>query len=179
MGTIPFFAGAWPSEGSRSESGSTLRAPRHSRARCVLAGVLLAGGAALAGCGTDVKDMLQEESATFWEDQMVLEQADARGLEHDLYRIEARKHEACSFLTEAMSQRVRAGGDSGFIESAWQDVRQLMVEVFPVARVERCAEAHDEYDAEIALLEQRLERQEANQAAPPVSATPIRLTASP
>lgn len=111
----------------------------------------------LAGCGTSVTALLQENSALLWHAEDVIgaaEQLD-RGLEEPVYDAEAAKHKACQFLTDATAKRMLAL-ETPFFEQFGSDLGQLLVLILPVGRVERCAAAQKHYKETIAILCQDL-----------------------
>jgi hypothetical protein len=117
--------------------------------RCLAAALCLA----LAGCGTSIKGLLEEESALVWQSEPVVAAAEAegRGREETLYDAEAARHQACEKIIEAVRQKRDEGGGS-LGQRFWSDFRQLSALLVPIPSVERCAEAQDLYKDELARL---------------------------
>ncbi len=136
--------------------GSSARA---GRAWVAARGPLLAVAAALAlaACGTDVKQMMQRDSETFWQDQHIVRLGEAEGLAQvqQVYAAEAAKEDACTPITEAAGERM-AAGHASYWGDVWAGMRESLVALVPVPSVERCAEAHRRYASEIRGLCRRL-----------------------
>ena len=115
--------------------------------------------AILVGCGTDVKNLLADDSRASWQAYSAVEQAEALdlGLEKSVYDAEAVKDEACGPIYAAAADKFGSGILS-FWDQLWSDLVQFVVLVVPIGTVETCAEAHERYEDEIVTLRHRLER---------------------
>ena len=113
----------------------------------------------LAGCGTDVKRLIGEETQLAWDaHQVAMDAADLEpGLEEPIYAAELTKLEACEDINENVAESIRKGGIFTFGEQFLTDLSLLTAYVIPLASVERCAEAHETYKQEYVSLRDRLE----------------------
>ena len=114
----------------------------------------------LAGCGTNVKTLLEEDARLFWQaDSIVMAAEDLdRNLVERAVAAELAKIEACDALYAAAEESLDENILSR-VEKFWSDVTMLIVRVFPVESVERCARAHERYSQELDALRQRLEEE--------------------
>ena len=112
--------------------------------------------AALAGCGTNVRWLLTEESRLTPEADRLATTAEALedGIEQPVYAAEDAKLEACRFLTEATVERIES--EPTLAEQFVSDLSAVVVLLVPIERVERCAESLDAYRDSIAELEHKL-----------------------
>ncbi len=125
--------------------------------RTVLHGLaLLPICAALAGCGTNVKWLLAEESRLTPEADRLATAAEVlgTGIEQPVYDAEDAKLGACRFLNEATVERMQR--EPTFGEQFVSDLSSVIVLLVPVATVERCAESLDAYRTSIARLQDQL-----------------------
>lgn len=113
----------------------------------------------LAGCGTDVRSLLGKESKLAWDaHQLALAAADLEpGLENPLYDAGEAKQEACQPIDRSVIRAIERSGGLSFGEQFVSDLSRLVVFVFPIGFVERCAEAHDDFEQEFVTLNDRLE----------------------
>ena len=79
------------------------------------------------------------------------------GLEESIYAAELSKLEACESINDSIAESIRKGGETSFGEQFLTDLSLLTALLFPVTSVERCAEAHRNYNQEFAALQQELE----------------------
>ena len=107
----------------------------------------------LAGCGTSIKGLLEEESRLLWQSEPVIAAAEAegRGREEGIYDAEAARHRACEKIIEAVRKQ-RDEGPGSFAERFKSDFGQWAAALVPVPSVERCAEAQDIYARDLADL---------------------------
>jgi len=112
--------------------------------------------AVLAGCGTNVQWLLAEEGRLTPEADRLATTAEAlgSGIEQPVYEAEDAKLEACRFLNEATVDRMNR--EPGFGEQFVSDLSSVVVLLFPVGPVERCAESLEAYRTSIARLEREL-----------------------
>ncbi len=134
-------------------------AVRGSLSAAARASIIIASCAALIGCGTNVRKLLEDDSRASWQAYSVVEQAEALdvGLEKPIYDAEAVKDEACEPIYAAAAEKISSGTLS-FWDQLWSDLVQFVVLVVPIGTVETCAEAHERYEDEIVTLRYRLER---------------------
>lgn len=120
--------------------------------------IIVASCAALIGCGTDVRELLEEDSRISWQAYSAVEQAEVLdiGLEGPVYDAEAAKEEACAPIYAAAAERLPSDILS-FWEELWSDVVQFVVRVVPIDTVETCAKAHKRYKDETLVLRNRLQ----------------------
>ena len=120
--------------------------------------IIIASCAALIGCGTNVRELLEEDSRISWQAYSAVEQAEALdiGLEGPVYDAEAAKEEACEPIYAAATERLPSDILS-FWEELWSDVVLFVVWVVPVDTVETCAKAHKLYKDETLVLRNRLQ----------------------
>ena len=81
----------------------------------------------LAGCGTDVRELLRDDNRLAWEvEEAVASAEDAgSGLDRDMQRAEVAKMDACKEIYEATDARMERemGGDGlSFTEQFWADL---------------------------------------------------------
>lgn len=116
----------------------------------------------LAGCGTDVKRLIGEETRMAWDaHQIAMDAADLEpGLEESIYAAELTKLEACEDINENVAESIRKGGIFSFGEQFMTDLSLLTAYLFPLTSVERCADAHEIYEQEFVTLQQKLESYE-------------------
>ena len=114
----------------------------------------------LAGCGTNVKTLLEEDGRLFWQaDPIVMAAEDLdRDLVEPFNAAETAKIEACDALHSAAEESIEENERSRVAEF-WSDVTMLFVRVFPVESVERCARAHERYSQELDVLRKLLEEE--------------------
>ncbi len=114
----------------------------------------------LAGCGTNVKTLLEEDGRLFWQaDPIVMAAEDLdRDLVEPFNAAETAKIEACDALYSAAEESIDENERSR-VEEFWSDITMLFVRVFPVESVERCARIHERYSHELDALRQRLEEE--------------------
>jgi hypothetical protein len=112
--------------------------------------------ALLAGCGTNVKWLLAEESRLTPEADRLATAAEAvgTGIEQPVYEAEDAKIEACRFLNEATVEQMQR--EPTFAEQFVSDLSAVIVLLVPVATVERCADSLDAYRTSIARLQDQL-----------------------
>ena len=112
----------------------------------------------LTGCGTDVMALLDEDGRVFWQADPIIAAAEDldRGLEAPIIDAESAKQVACEPVYAKTKQQIYEG-DWSYWEKFWSNLALLVVEVFPVQLVERCAQAHEDYNRELGALRQRLE----------------------
>jgi hypothetical protein len=112
--------------------------------------------AALAGCGTNVKWLLTEQSRLTPEADRLATIAEAlgTGIEQPVYDAEDAKLEACRFLNEAAAERMQRSPT--FTEQFVSDLSMVVVLLVPVGRVERCAQSLEAFRMSIAGLESQL-----------------------
>jgi hypothetical protein len=120
---------------------------------------------ALAGCGTHVSTLLEDESDLAWEvDQTLARAANLNlGWEDAVYEAEAAKLAACQFLYTGAWNRIaatRAGGKRSFLNRLWSDLKLFGALVFPITPVERCALAQKRYTRLYRSLRDRVETME-------------------
>ncbi len=122
------------------------------------ASIIIASCAALIGCGTNVRKLLEDDSRISWQAYSAIEQAEALdiGLEGPIYNAEAAKHEACEPIYAAAAERFSSDTLS-FWEELWSDLVQFVVRVVPIDTVETCAKAHKRYKDETLVLRDRLQ----------------------
>lgn len=111
----------------------------------------------LAGCGTDVPDLLAEDSALYWEaDEFLAEVEDMNlGLEAAVNDAEVEKMEACKSLYKAVEVRVVRelhDGPLPFGEKFVYDAKLLVALLVPLSRVEQCRAAFETYREEFEKL---------------------------
>ena len=120
----------------------------------------------LAGCGTDVRELLRDDNQLAWEvEEAVASAEDAgSGLDRDMQRAEVAKMDACKEIYEATNARMEremSGDGLSFTEQFWADLRLLVIRLFPIPSVEHCAEAQADYIAAYESLRERLAQAEA------------------
>ncbi len=120
--------------------------------------IIIASCAALIGCGTNVRELLEDDSRISWQAFSAIEQAEALdiGLEGPIYNAEAAKEEACEPIYAAAAERFPSDTVS-FWEELWSDLVQFVVRVVPIDSVETCAKAHKRYKDETRVLRDRLQ----------------------
>lgn len=116
----------------------------------------------LAGCGTHISTLLEDESDLAWEiDRTLARAADLeRGWENAVYEAEAAKLAACGFLYTGAWNRIaatRAGGKRSFLARLWSDLKLFGALLFPITPVERCAMAQKRFSQVYRSLRHRLE----------------------
>lgn len=116
----------------------------------------------LAGCGTDVKRLIGEETRMAWDaHQIAMDAADMEpGLEEPIYSAEMSKLEACEDINESIADGIRKGGIFSFGERFLTDLSLLTAYLIPLAPVERCAKAHQNYKQEFLTLREQVEQYE-------------------
>ena len=94
----------------------------------------------LAGCGTNVKTLLEEDARLFWQaDSIVMAAEDLdRNLVERVVAAELAKIEACDALYSAAEENFDES-EWSHAKKFWSDVTMLFVRVFPVESVERCS----------------------------------------
>ncbi len=120
--------------------------------------IIIASCVALIGCGTNVRELLEDDSRISWQAYSAIEQAEALdiGLEGPIYNAEAAKEEACEPIYAAAAERFPSDTVS-FWEELWSDLVQFVVRVVPIDTVETCAKAHKRYKDETLVLRDRLQ----------------------
>jgi hypothetical protein len=110
----------------------------------------------LAGCGTNVKWLLAEQTRLEPKAHHLAEVAEGvgSGIEEPLYEAEDAKLEACRFMNDAAADRIQRTPSFG--EQFLSELSMVVVLIVPVGTVERCAEALHAYRASIARLEAQL-----------------------
>ncbi len=123
--------------------------------------------ALLAGCGTDVKDLLEAEGRLWSVTDAILVAAEDldQGLEEPVYDAESEKQQACEEVNSALGERLYAT-DVSFSKQFWSDLVRLYVFVVPVGSVEACAAAHERYRRELFALCRDLEQRGAYAGCP-------------
>ena len=119
----------------------------------------------LAGCGTDVRDILSEEAELTWQASFAIAEAEQQDPEvveptlvAQLEAAEAAKIEACAPVRNAMQERMRDyEEDRDFTDELYEDLEQFMVRVFPIGEIEDCADAHELYRESVFALQNRLD----------------------
>ena len=113
----------------------------------------------LAGCGTDVKRLIGEETRMAWDAHQVAMDASELepGLEEPIFAAEMWKLEACEEINQTVAESIERGGIFSFGEQFLTDLSLLAAYMFPLTSVERCAKAHDHYKQEFVSLRKRLE----------------------
>lgn len=116
----------------------------------------------LAGCGTDVKRLIGEETRVAWEaHQIAMDAAELEpGIVEPLDAAELSKLEACEDINGAIAESIEKGGIFSFGEQFVTDLSLLAAYMFPLTSIERCAEAHDTFSHEFVSLQKRLESYE-------------------
>jgi len=127
--------------------------------RCV---VVLAATILLSGCGTNVLYILSEESRVLTEADPLVRSAEelGNGLERPVYAAEEFKDRACDFLHAAVLDRFQR--NPGLGEQFVSDLSSAVVLLFPIPRVERCAEALAAYGGTVDALSREIDRSAAN-----------------
>ncbi len=120
----------------------------------------------LAGCGTDVRELLRDDNQLAWEVEEAVATAEdvGPGLDRDLQSADVTKMEACKEIYEATNARMEremSGDGLTFPEQFFADLRLLFIRLVPVPSVERCADAQDDYIAAYENLRERLAQLEA------------------
>lgn len=115
----------------------------------------------LAGCGTDIKTLLDEDSQLLWRADPIVAAAKAlnRELAEPVNAAEIAKFEACEALYTAAEEESFSEDEGSLAEKIWSDLGLLFVRVFPVESVERCARALERYSRELDALRRRLEEE--------------------
>lgn len=113
----------------------------------------------LAGCGTDVKRLIGEETRMAWDaHQIAMDASELEpGIEESIYAAEMSKLEACEGINGTVAESIEKGGIFSFGEQFLTDLSLLAAYMFPLTSVERCAEAHNTYKQEFVFLQKRLE----------------------
>ena len=116
----------------------------------------------LAGCGTDVKRLIGEETHVAWEaHQIAMDAAELDpGIVELLDAAELSKLEACEDINQTVAESIEKGGIISFGEQFLTDLSLLAAYMIPLTSVERCAEAHDNFSQEFVSLQKRLESYE-------------------
>lgn len=109
--------------------------------------------AGLAGCGTNIKWLLAKEADGAWENDTLTQKVERLAPEAlgEVRAAEDAKFERCRRIDEAVQERldqVRIG----FWEQFLADLKLLGALLLPVPFVERCADAHEDYDEAILKL---------------------------
>ncbi len=114
----------------------------------------------LAGCGTNVKTLLENDSRLFWQADSIVTAAE--DLDHDfvepVIEAELAKFEACDALYSAAEENFDEN-EWSHLKKFWSDVTMLFVRVFPVESVERCTRAYERHRQELDALRQRLKEE--------------------
>lgn len=112
----------------------------------------------LASCGTNVKELLNEESRTYWRAERIVAAAEDRDpdLAAPLFAAEAEKDMACESLNAAANERILKG-EFTFAQQFLSNFILFLVRIFPVTKVEGCAEAYESYNKELVALRRQLE----------------------
>lgn len=125
--------------------------------------VLLAGLAvSLAACGTDIKWLLAKEARGAWTNQDLILEAEERRAEGAVAGALSRvlTAEDTKFLhCETIDGAVRARLEQPhltFFERLYGDLQLLVSLLIPVPSVERCAAAHESYEAAVIRLRHQL-----------------------
>lgn len=123
----------------------------------------------LAGCGSDVKALMAQNSELFWDGEQTIATADETGRHPELvaavYRTEAAKEDACQFIMDGATERMEQKDPTtpalwdGFVS----DLGQLIALLVPIPMVENCAAAQAAYRKSLDDLRQRLDAEEAAQ----------------
>jgi len=87
----------------------------------------------------------------------------ANCLERPVYAAEEFKDRACDFLHAAVLDPVQR--NPGFGEQFVADLSSAVVLIFPIAEVERCAEALEAYSGAVAVLSREIDTSVANASA--------------
>src|SRR5215475_3789238 len=119
-----------------------------------LALLLLCG--LLAGCGTNVRWLLTEQSRLTPEAERLTTAAEdlETGIEQPVYDAEDSQLAACRFLTDAAVEGMQR--KSSFGEQFISDLSAVIALLVPVEPVETCANSIDAYRGSIAHLEGQL-----------------------
>lgn len=117
---------------------------------------MMTAGLLVAGCGTNVRHLVERDSAIMPQAAAVVSTAEMAGpeLSEPVYAAEDNKIAACKFMNDAVIERMRR--DPSFGEQFVSDLGVVVALLVPIAKVERCAEAFDSYVATVDALEQRL-----------------------
>jgi hypothetical protein len=111
--------------------------------------LILALVLALAGCGTNVKSLVERNGElTRQADWLLAEDVSARA--QSLYRAEAERGDACAEIDRATTRRFE-DQEFTFMEGFLSDLIQLAVLIVPVGPVEACAAAQARYGEAVAL----------------------------
>ena len=123
----------------------------------------------LAGCGTDIQGLLKRDSTLVAKADEIAAAAEAIDpeLTTEMYDAEDAKREACQRIYQSISEQMTQ--QPSFGDELEADVGLFVAYVVPIAEVERCAAAQDDYRAAVERLQKRV--QEHN-AAPSSSASP-------
>lgn len=148
---------------------------QHAHSRVFPRGVFRAGGCwrfvplaaaiLVSGCGTNVQYLMSEESRVLSEADPVTMAAEelANGLEKPVYAAEQDKDRACEFLHAAALERFQS--KPGLGEQFVSDLSSVVVLLFPIPRVERCAEAVGAYGAAVNALSRQIDNSTAGDRA--------------
>ena len=127
--------------------------------RAIGCGLLL--GVPLSGCGTNVPQLLAQDSALYWEaDEFLASVEDMNlGLEDAVNRAEQEKIQACKKLYKAVKIRIVRELHEGplpFGEKFLYDAKLLLALLMPLGSVERCRAAVELYEQEYVRLRDAL-----------------------
>ena len=111
----------------------------------------------LAACGTNIKGLLAKEADGAWENESLTEKAVLVAPEAlvEVRDAEDAKFAQCRQIDEAVQERLDRG-HIGFWEQLLSDLKLLGALLVPVPFVERCADAHEDYDEAILRLRESL-----------------------
>ena len=112
--------------------------------------LILAMVLALAGCGTNVKRLVERNGELTREADWLLTEDDSERT-RSFYDAEARRGEACAEIDRATTRRFE-DQDFSLVDGFLSDLTQFAVLLVPVGPVERCAQAQRRYEEAIARL---------------------------
>ncbi len=115
--------------------------------------LILAMVLALAGCGTNVKQLVERNGALTREADWLLAEDDS-GQARLFYDAEADRGQACAEIDRATMRRFE-DREFTFMEGFLSDLAQVAVLVVPIGPVEACAAAQTRYEEAVVRLRHR------------------------
>ena len=118
----------------------------------------------LAGCGTNIPFLLEEEGRLMWRGDQALEAADFDAdLQTPLYDAESRMQKSCESINRAVTEQ-RDTPDISILAQLRTDLGLVIALLLPIKEVETCATAQDHYRQTLAALCQRLDELDSQAA---------------
>ncbi len=115
----------------------------------------------LSACGTDMKQLLREDTEMTWKTMALDDAMDEAGIDPDAEFLDAEneKQRACQEVYEHVQRRVLYAaqhGDAPFFIQMGRDLGRLIARLVPIGAIEDCAAAFDRYRAAMARMEKQV-----------------------